>query len=89
MASNPLAYGVSKKIPSKKQKLPIPLKMEVRPIIKLKLSWRDNPGINVRVMHNPGANVAVLSQSLVGENKFLVVLRERAEIITGYDGDES
>ena len=54
----------------------------------MKLSWGDNPEINVRVMLDPGANIPVLSQSLVGEHKVPVVLRERAEIIGGYNGTE-
>ena len=52
------------------------------------LNWEDNPEINVRVMLDPEANVPVLSQSLVGEHKVPVVLRERTEIIAGYDGAE-
>ena len=52
----------------------------------MKLSWGDNPEINVRVMLDPGANVPVLYQSLVGEHKVPVVLQDRVEIIAGYDG---
>ena len=88
LASDSLAHGVSEKTLRKKQKLPIPPEIGARPIINMKLSWGDNPEINVRVMLDPGANVPVLSQSLVGEYKVLVVLRERAEIIAGYDGAE-
>ena len=87
-ACDPLAHGVSKKILLKKQKLPIPTKIGARPIINMKLSWEDNPEINVRVMINPGIKVPVVSQSLVGKHKVPVVLRERAEIIAGYDGTE-
>ena len=54
----------------------------------MKLSWRDNPEINVRVMLDPGANVPVLSQSQVGEHKVPGVLREGAEIVAGFDGAE-
>ena len=39
-------------------------------------------------MLDPGANVPVLSQSLVRVQTIPVVLRERAEIIAGYDGAE-
>ena len=88
LACDSLAYGVNEKTLSKKQKLPIPTKIGARPIINMKLSWGDNPEINVRVMLDPGANVPLLSQSLVGEHKVPVVLRERAEIIAGYDGAE-
>ena len=88
LACDSLAHGVSEKTLRKKQKLPIPPKIGARPIINMKLSWGDNPEINVRVMLDPGANVPVLSQSLVGEHKVPVVLRERAEIIAGYDGAE-
>ena len=66
--------------------LPIPPKIGVGPIRNLKLSWGDNPEINVRVMLNPGANVPVLCQSLVGEHEVPVVLWERAENIAGYNG---
>ena len=86
LACDSLAHGVSEKILRQKQKLPIPLKIGARPIINLKLSWGDNPEINVRVMLDPGANVPVLSQSLVGEHKVPVIIQERAEIIAGYDG---
>ena len=48
----------------------------------------ENPEINIWVMHDPGGTIAVRSQSLVGEHKVPVVLRERAEIILGYDGLE-
>ena len=89
LACNSLAHGVSEKVLYKKQKLPIPPKIGARPIVNRKLSWRDNPGINVRVMLDPGANVPVLSQSLVGEYKIPVVFQELAEIIAGYDGAES
>ena len=41
------------------------------------------------VMLDPGANVPVISQSRVGEYRIPVVLRDRAEIIAGYDGAES
>ena len=88
LACDSLAHGVSKKTLHKKQKLPIPLRIGARPIINMKLSWGDNPEINIRVMLDPVANVPVLSQSLVGEHKVPVVLRERAEIIAGYDGPE-
>ena len=54
----------------------------------MKLSWGDNLKINVRVMLPPGVNVPVFSQSLVGEHKVPVVLRERVEIIARYDGTE-
>ena len=86
LACDSLAHCVSEKTLHKKQKLPIPPKIGARPIINMKLSWGDNPEINVRVMLHPGANVPVLSQSLVGEHKVPVVLRDRAEIIAGYDG---
>ena len=89
MACNLLPHGVCKKVLHKKQKLPIPLKLGARPIINIKLSWGDNPEINVRVMLDSGANVPVISQTLVGEYKIPVVLREREEIIAGYDGTES
>ena len=88
LACDSLAHGVSEKTLLKKQKLPIPPKIGGRPIINMKLSWGDNPEINVRVMLDPGANVPVLSQSLVGEHKVPVVLQERAEIIAAYDGAE-
>ena len=88
MACYTLSHGVSEKKLCKKQKLPIPPKIGARPIINMKLSWGDNPEINVRVMLDPGVNILVLSQSLVGEHKVPVVLRERAEIIAGYDGAE-
>ena len=88
LACDSLAHCVSKKVLRKKQKLPIPPKIGARPIINMKLSWGDNPEINVRVMLDPGANVPVLSQSLVGKHKVPIVLRERAEIIAGYDGAE-
>ena len=86
LACDSLAHGFIKKIPCKKQKPPIPPKTRARSIINIKLSCGDNPEINVRVMLDPGAYVPVLSQSLVGEHKEPVVLRERAEIIAGYDG---
>ena len=86
LACDSLAHGVSEKTLRKKQNLPIPPKIGARPIINIKLSWGDNPEINVRVMLDPEANIPVLSQSLVGEHKVPVVLRERAEIIAGYDG---
>ena len=86
MACDSLAHGVCMKTVRKKQKLPIPPKIGARPIINMKLSWGDNPEINVRVMLDPEANVPVLSQSLVGEHKVPVVLREGAETIVGYDG---
>ena len=89
MASNSLAHGVSEKVLRKKQKLPIPPKIGARPIINMKLSWGDNSEISVRVMLDPGANVPVISQTLVGEYKVPVVLRERAEIIASYNGAES
>ena len=89
MASNSLAHGISEKVLRNKQKLPIPPKIGARPFINMKLSWGDNPEISVRVMLDPGANVPVISQTLVGEYKIPVVLRERAEIIAGYDGAES
>ena len=54
----------------------------------MKLSWGDNPEINVRVILAPSSNVPVLSQSLVGEHKVAVVLCERAAIIVGHDGIE-
>ena len=79
LACDSHAHGVSEKTLCKKQKLPIPPKIEARPIINMKLSWVGNPEINVRVMLDPGANVPVLSQSLVGEHKVPVVLREGAE----------
>ena len=88
MACDSLAHGVSEKTLRKKQQLPIPPKIGARPIINMKLSRGDNPEINVRVMLYPGANVPVFSQSLVGEHKVPVVLRERAESIAGYDGAE-
>ena len=88
LACESLAHGVSEKTLRKKQKLPIPPKIGARPIINMELSWGDNPEINVRVMLDPGANVPVVSQSLVGKHKVPVVLRERAEIIAGYDGTE-
>ena len=88
MACDSLAHGVSEKAFRKKQKFPIPPKIGARPIINIKLSWGDNPEINVRVMLDPGANVPGLSQSLVGEHKVPVVLQERAEIIAGYDGSK-
>ena len=88
LADNSLTYGVSKKILRKKQKLPITPKIGARPIIKMKLSWENNPEIMVRVMIDPRANVPVLLQSLVGEHKIPVVLRERAEIITSYNAAE-
>ena len=88
LACDSLARGVSEKTLCKKQKLTIPPKIGERPTINLKLSLGDNLEINVRVMLDPGANVPVLSQSLVGEHKELVVLRERAEIVAGYDGAE-
>ena len=40
-------------------------------------------------MLDPGANVPVSSQSLVGEHKIPVLLRERAEIISSYNGTGS
>ena len=86
MACDSLAHGVSEKTLPKKQKLSIPPKTGARHIINMKLSWGDNPEINVMVMVNPGSNVPVLSQSLVGDYKVAVVLRERAEITTGFDG---
>ena len=86
MAGDSLAHGISEKTPCKEQKLPIPPKIRARPIINMKLSWGTNPEINVTVMLDPEANVLVLFQSLVGEHKVPVVLRERAEIIAGYDG---
>ena len=85
LAYDSLAHGVSKKTFFKKHNLPIPPKLGARPIINMKLSWGDNPEINVRVMLDPGANVPVLSQSLVGEHKIPVTLWERAEIIAGCD----
>ena len=88
LACDLVAHGVSEKTLRQTQKLAIPLKIGARPIINMKLCWRDNPEINVRVMLDAGANVPVLSQSLVGEHKVPVVLRERAEIIAGYDGAE-
>ena len=88
LACDSLARGVSEKTLHKKQKLPIPLKIGARPIIKMKLSCGDNPEINIRVILDPGANVPVLSQSLVQEYRVLVVHRERAKIIAGYDGAE-
>ena len=81
LACDSLAHGVSETTLRKKQKLPIPPKIGARPIINMQHSWGDNPEINVRVMLNPGANVLVLYQSLVGEHKVPVVLRESAEII--------
>ena len=86
MACNSLAPAVSEMILRKKQKLPIPPKIGARPIINIKLSLEDNPEISERVMLHSLANVAVISQTLVGEYRIPVVLRERAEIITGYDG---
>ena len=86
LACDSLPHGISEKTVRKKQKLPIPQKIGARPIISTNLSWGDNPEINIRVMLDPGANVLVLSQSLVGEHKVPVVLRERAEIIARYDG---
>ena len=74
LASHSIAHGVSEKTLRKKQTLPIPPKIGVRPIINMKLSWGDNPEINIRVMLDRGANVPVLSQSLVGENKVPVLL---------------
>ena len=88
MACDSLAHGVSVKSLRKQQRLPIPPKIGARPIINMKLSWGNNPQINVRFMLDPGENVPVLSQSLVGEHKVPVVLRERAENIAGYDGTE-
>ena len=88
MACNSLAHGVSVKIPHKKQKPPIPPKIGARHIINIKLIFRDNSEITVRVMLDPGANIAVISQTLVGEYKIPVVLPERAEIIARYDGTE-
>ena len=88
LACDSLAHGVREKTLPKKQTLPIPPKIGARPIINMKLSWGANPEMNIRVMHDPGANVPVLSQSLVGEHRVPVVLRERAEIIAGYEGVE-
>ena len=88
LACDSHTHGVSEKTLCKKQKLPIPPKIGARPIINMKLSWGNNPEINIRVMLDPGANVPVLPQSLVGVHKVAVVLRERAEIIAGYDGAE-
>ena len=89
MACNSHAHAVSKKLLCKKQKLPNPPRIVARPIINMKHRWGDNPEINVRVILNPGANVLVLTQSLVGEYKISVVLWERAEINSGYDGAKS
>ena len=86
LAYHSLADGVSKKTLRKKQKLEIPPRIGVRPIINMKLSWEGNPEINVRVMLDLRANVLVLSQSLVEQHKVPGVLRERAEIMAGYDG---
>ena len=89
MHDSTLAHGVSEAVLRKKQKLPHPPKIGERPIIKMKLSWGENPEIAVRVMLDPGANVPVISQKLVGEHRIPIVLRQRAEIIAGYDGAES
>ena len=88
LACNSLSHGVSEKTLRKKQQLPIPPKIGARPIINKKLSWEDNPEINIRVMLDTVANVPVLSQSLVGEHKVPVLLRERAEIIAVYDSSK-
>ena len=86
MGSDFVAQGIGEKIHDNKHQLPILQIIGAGPIINMKLRWGDSPEINVRVMLDPGANVPVLLQLLVGEHQVPVVLWEKAEIITGYDG---
>ena len=89
MESFSIAHGVSERQLKKAHKLPLPPKIGPRPIIHMKLSWAEIPEVDVKVMLDPGANVTVISQELVEKHKVPVVIRERAEIISGYDGVES
>ena len=59
-AYNSLSHSVSERILCTKQKLPIPPEIGARPFINMKLSWGNNPEINVSFMVDPGANVLVL-----------------------------
>ena len=76
MESLSIAHGVSERKLKKVHKLPLPPKICPRPIIHMKLSWAENPEVDVRVMLDPGANVTVISQELVEKHKVPVVIRE-------------
>ena len=64
MESFSIAHGVSKRKFKKAHKLWLPPKIGPRSIIHLKLSWAENPEVDVRVMLDAGANVTVISQEV-------------------------
>ena len=55
----------------------------------MKLSCAENPEVFVGEFLDPGANNTVISQELVEKHKVPVVIRERADISSGYDRVES
>ena len=74
---------------AQENKLPLPPKIGEEPIIHMKLSWGEVPEVYIKVMLDLGANVAVISKKLVEKHRAPAVIRERAEITSGYDGAES
>ena len=84
-----LSHLVPEEILAKKQKLPAPPKIGDRPILKMKLSWDDNPEILMRVMLDCGANVPVISQEVVEMHRVPGVLRRQACGFSAFDGSES
>ena len=73
---------------TKRLKMTMPPKVGERPIITMRLSWKDHKGIKVRVMLDPGANTPIISQDVIDAFPDIpIVKRDTAAPVQGFSGE--